>query len=122
MTQTTQPQVVQDRPQVAPVVDVKEDGEGYTLTANLPGVPEGAVQLTVEDRTLMLDAENDVAAPEGYTVLRREIPALHYRAVFELPDRVDVGAVKSTLRNGVLTVVLPKREEVKPRRVPVVTG
>lgn len=122
MTNPVKTQPTEDRPQVVPVVDVREDTEGYTLTLDLPGVPEGAVQLTVEDRTLMLDAENDVGVPEGYQVLRREIPALHYRAVFELPDRVDIGAVKSTLRNGVLTVTLPKREEVKPRRVPVVTG
>lgn len=120
MTQINQP--MQDRTPVVPVVDVREDHEGYTLTAELPGAVEGAVQLTIEDRTLMLDAENNVAAPEDYTMLRQEIPALRYRAVFELPDRVDVGAIQSTLRNGLLTVTLPKREEVKPRRVQVMTG
>lgn len=120
MNQAIQP--TQDRPQVAPAVDVREDHEGYTLTAGLPGVAEEAVHLTVEDRTLMLDAENSIVPPEGYTVLRQEIPAIRYHAVFELPDRVDIGGIRSTLRNGVLTVALPKREEVKPRRVPVVAG
>lgn len=120
MTQTIQP--TPDRPQVVPVVDVREDNEGYTLTAELPGVTEQAIQLTIEDRTLMLDAENEVSTPEGYTVIRREVQPLRYHAVFELPDRVKLDDIKSTLRNGVLTIALPKREEVKPRRVAVVTG
>ncbi len=112
----------EDRPHVVPVVNVREDGDGYNLTAELPAVADNGVQLIVEDRTLILDAANDVAPPEGYTAVRQEIPPVRFRAVFELPDRVDVGAIQSTLRNGVLTVALPKRDEVKPRRVPVVTG
>ncbi len=107
------------RPLVAPVVDVREEADGYVLTAELPGVDEGAVNVTVEDRTLILDAANDLTEPEGFKVLRREIPPLTYHAVFELPDRVDSAAIRSTLRNGLLTVTLPKREEVKPRRIAV---
>ncbi len=107
------------RPLVAPVVDVREDGDGYILSAALPGVDEGAVNLTVEDRTMILDAANDLPEPEGFKVLQREIPPVTYHAVFELPERVDRSAIRSTLRNGLLTVTLPKREEVKPRRIAV---
>jgi len=113
---------MENRPLVVPSVDVREDGDGYTIQVALPGVAEDAVHLTIEDRTLLLEADNDVAVPEGYTVVRREIPELRYRAVFELPDRVDAGAIRSQIKNGMLSVVLPKREEVKPRRIAVTAG
>lgn len=119
---TATPQPIQNRPVIGPLVDVREDAEGYTLRADLPGVAETAVQLTVEDRTLILDADNDVPVPEGYQIVRQEIAPVRYRAVFEIPDRVDPGAIQSVLRNGVLIVTLPKREEVKPRRLTVTSG
>lgn len=111
-----------NRPLVAPVISVREDADGYILRADLPGVMQDAVELTVEDRTLILEAENTVATPEGYTMVRQEIPPLCYHAVFEIPERVEAGGIQSTLENGVLTVTLPKREEVKPRRISVTAG
>ena len=112
-------QIEKNRQRVTPAVEITEDSNGYVLTAQLPGVAEEAVHLTVEDRTLVLEADNQVAAPEGFKVLRREIAERHYRAAFELPERVDTVKITSALRNGVLTVTLPKREEVKPRRIAV---
>ena len=110
------------RIRLVPVVTVNEDDNGYTLAVELPGVEESGIDLTVEDRTLMLTAKNAVAVPEGYTAEGIEIPPAEYHAVFELPERVGTEAISCKLDNGILTVLLPKKEEVKPRKIAVKTA
>lgn len=123
ITKRKQPQSVEptreNRPVVYPVVNVHETDDGYDVKASLPGVAESDVTLSVENRTLTIEAINTAAVPEGYTTLRQEFGPVRYRRVFELPDHVDADGITAALAQGVLTVKLPKREEVKPRRIAV---
>jgi HSP20 family molecular chaperone IbpA len=113
------PQAKVSRPEVAPLVRVRETAEGYEFAAELPAVAESALHVTVEERTLAIEAETEWTPKEGYRLVREEFPAVRYRGVFEIPERVDAGGIRATLRNGVLRLSLPKREEVKPRRIAV---
>ncbi len=108
-----------NRTLVHPVVDVNETDDGYAMTAALPGVDESALTLSVENRTLTIDATNVVAVPEGHRPVRREFGPVRFRRVFELPDHVDPSGITASLKQGMLTVTLPKRDEVKPRRIKV---
>lgn len=116
--QAVQP-VVERRAQVAPRARVGETKEAYELKVELPGVEEQALRIGIEQRTLTVEAESTTTARDGYRLVREEFPPAAYRAVFEVPEQVDASAIKARLANGVLTVTLPKREEVKPRRIAV---
>ena len=103
-----------------PTVDIFEDGEGITLTAELPGIDPKAVEVKVENHTLTLGGERK---------LEREDKKDHYHRIenwygtftrsFTLPNTVDVDKVKAEHKNGLLRVFLPRREETKPRSIKV---
>ena len=111
-----------NRPEVTPISRVSETGDALTLTVELPGVGEGDIELTVENRTLAIRAENTVQTFKDYALMLTEIPEVCYRATFELPERVETAGIKAASRNGLLVLTLPKREEVKPRRIEIAAG
>lgn len=108
-----------ERLELSPLATVTESEHGYVLEADMPGVAERDLRVTVEHRTLTVEGENRVEVPDGAVLVMHEIAPLRYRGVYELPDRVDATAVKATLKNGVLRLELPAREEAKPRRIEV---
>ena len=111
-----------NRMEVVPVNRVSESAEDFTLTVELPGVSEKEIDLTLERRTLTITAENTAQSFKGYTLMLTEIPEVRYRAAFELPERVDTAGIKAANRSGLLILTLPKREEVKPRRIAITAG
>jgi HSP20 family protein len=104
----------------SPSVDVFEDEEGYRLEAELPGLSREDVELELEDRTLSLRGERkplkDVKR-ESYHVAER--PIGRFVRTFNLPTGVDRQKISATFQNGVLTVALPKGDEVRPRKIKV---
>jgi len=110
------------RLEVTPISRVDESDEAFTLTVELPGVSEKEIELTLEDRTLSVTAENTVERFKDYTLVLTEVPEVRYRAAFEIPERVDTANLKAATRNGLLILTLPKREEVKPRRIAITAG
>jgi len=119
----TEPEVQKvNRMEVTPVTRVNETADAFTLTVELPGVMEPDTELTLEHRTLSITAENTVQSFKDYTLMLTEIPEVRYRVAFDLPERVDAAGIKATKRNGLLILTLPKREEVKPRRIAITAG
>lgn len=110
------------RRDVAPVVTIKEQEDAYMMDMLLPGVDESAISLSAENRTLVVEATNQVVHPEAFKLIRKEIPEVRYRGVYELPEHVDPDGIKAELKNGVLRVRLPKTEAVKPRKIAVKAG
>ena len=108
-----------NRLEVTPLSRVSESDEAFTLTVELPGVGEKEVEVTLEDRTLTVAAENTLGVHKDHKLVLTEIPEVRYRVAFELPERVDPAKIKATTKNGLLILTLPKREEVKPRRISV---
>jgi len=111
-----------NRREVTPVTRVEENAEAFTLTVELPGVSENEIELTLENRTLSITAENTVPNFKDYTLVLTEIPEVRYRAAFDLPERVDTAGGKAANKNGLLILTLPKREEVKPHRIAITAG
>lgn len=104
----------------APPVDICETDDALVIVAELPGVKQEDVQVTVLDGTLTLRGERKVApAGEGEAVLRRERAAgLFVRHVL-LPAAVDPARMTATYREGVLTIRAPKKETAKPRTIAI---
>lgn len=111
-----------NRLEVTPVSRVEENEEAFILTVELPGVGEKEMEITLENRTLSITAENTVQAFKDYTLVLTELPEVRYRTAFDLPERVDTTGIKAANKNGLLILTLPKREEVKPRRIAIAAG
>lgn len=113
-----------DRPSTAgawsPLLDVEEDADNFTLHVELPGVEPDAVEVSLEENVLTITGERDFYRErdaEGFRRIERRFGRFH-RAV-RLPDRVDGDAVQARYDNGLLTILVPKAEETKPRRIAV---
>jgi HSP20 family protein len=105
-----------------PLVNLFETKEAFVFRAEVPGVAEGDVSVTVEDGTLLLRGERKSSVPEGYRVHVRERSPAAFRRKLGLPGRVDAAAVTATLKDGVLTVTLPKAKDTLPRQIAVKAG
>jgi HSP20 family protein len=102
-----------------PDVDIIEDGDTLTLRADLPGSTQQEVELSVENGVLAIDAKPSLRAPEGYTLAGQEWDYGTFHRTFQLSDAVQVDKIAATMRNGTLTVTIPKREEVKTRKIEI---
>lgn len=102
-----------------PPVDVIEDSAGITLRADLPGVSKETLRLQIEADTLTIEGELDLAVPAGMDATHVEVSLPRYRRVFTLSKELDAEKVSAELRNGVLTLRIPKAAHAQPRRIAV---
>jgi len=115
----------QEVPSFSPRVDVTETDEAYTVKADLPGLEEKDIQVSLEEGVLSiqgkLDSEKEENKP-GVRYVERAHGSFH-RAI-ELPAEIDSAKVTASYRQGVLTVTLPKLPEAKPevRTIPITTS
>ena len=100
-------------------MDVIEDSTGITLYADLPGVPKEKLSLHVEADTLTIEGEINLAMPEGMEASHAEVSLPRYRRAFTLSKELDSGKVSAELKNGVLTLRIPKAEHAQPRRIAI---
>jgi HSP20 family protein len=108
---------------VRPPVDVVEDESGLTLSADLPGVAKDRLQVRVDGDTLMVEGEASLDVPTGTEPVYAEVPPLIvYRRSFTLSRELDGTKVDASLKDGVLTLRIPKTEAAKPRRIDVNVG
>lgn len=101
-------------------LDVAENEEGYLVKANLPGVTVDDVELTLEDNVLTIKGEvkADEAIEETQYHVRERRTGSFSRSV-RFPVLVNSTAVTANFENGVLTLHVPKAEEVKPKRIEI---
>ncbi|KVV37582.1 hypothetical protein WT27_17565 [Burkholderia territorii] len=104
---------------VAPAVDVFEDNRGITLYADLPGVSRDKLEVQVRDGNLTVEAEAVIPTPSGLRLQHGEVRHPHFWRAFTISPDFDVSRIDAQLRDGVLTLTIPRREEAKPRRIPV---
>jgi HSP20 family molecular chaperone IbpA len=102
-----------------PPVDVIEDSTGLTLCADLPGVPKDKLRVQVEADTLTIEGEVSFAMPEGMEANYAEVSVPRFRRVFTLSKELDTGKVSAEIKQGVLTLRIPKAEHAQPRRIEV---
>ena len=113
-------EAVQDRPWVAPLVDVYENEEEVLLVADVPGVTKNSLQVHLDKDQLTIEGRVEETA--GGNLLGREYQSVDYRRVFSLPGGIDHTKINADLRQGVLYLHLPKSEALKPRQIEVTAG
>jgi HSP20 family protein len=104
-----------------PDVDIREDSECVHMDANMPGVDQESVDVSVENGVLTIEGRARIDGPQGYELVGQEYGVGRYRRDFTLSDAVDAAGIKARVRQGVLEVTLPKRENVKTRKIRIET-
>ncbi len=103
-----------------PAVDIKETEHELVLTADVPGLKFEDIDVRLENGTLTIKGERKFESSEqknGWHRVERSYGT--FQRVFDLPDTLDTEGVKADYKNGVLTVVLPKKEIAKPKQIKV---
>ncbi len=116
-------EVIKAEPQTSvtyvPDVDIIEDSETIRLLADLPGANRENVDITVENNILTIEAQAVISNPEGYQLAGQEYSIGRYHRDFTLSDSVQTDGIRAAVKHGVLEVTLPKREEVKQRKIQI---
>ena len=107
---------------VQPPVDVYEDESGITLLADMPGVPKEQLELRVDGDSLLIEGSAQPQTPEGLEPLWAEVQVARYRRHFTLSRELDTSRVEANLKDGVLTLRIPKAAHAQPRRIAVNAG
>jgi HSP20 family molecular chaperone IbpA len=105
-----------------PPADVFEDAEGITLQLDMPGVAKDWLNLQANKNTLVIEGNARIEMPQGMEALYADVRSTLYRRSFVLSDELETEKTEASLKDGVLTVRIPKRAEVRPRRIEVRAG
>ena len=107
---------------VLPAVDVFEDAAGITLLADMPGVPKEQLELKVEGESLLIEGGVQPRTPDGLEAIYAELRVPRYRRSFSLSRELDSTRIEANLKDGVLTLRIPKQAHAQPRRIAVMAG
>ena len=88
--------------------DIYEDGDQMVIVADVPGVDESALDITLEKNVLTINAYVEPAIPEGYAPVFAEYEVGDYQRSFKISDEIDRERIEATVKDGVLRVYLPK--------------
>ncbi|HVI01971.1 MAG TPA: Hsp20/alpha crystallin family protein [Enhygromyxa sp.] len=100
-------------------ISLEEAEHAFTLRAELPGLDNASLELSVGEDWIELQAKREVKVPDGYEPIRRERTNYEFSRRITLPKRVDGEHVEAKLVDGVLTVTLPKHANAQPRQITV---
>ncbi len=106
----------------APAVDIKEEENQFVIHADLPGVNPDDIDVSMENGVLTIKGEKNTEAKtekDNYKRVERIYGSFYRR--FSLPDTADNDAISAKTKNGVLDIVIPKREAEKPKKISVMT-
>ena len=101
------------------VLTLKEEPDRYVLSADLPGTADKDLDITATHDSLAVRAKRELACPEGYKIHRQERGSLDFSRTIQLPTTIQVDAITAELKDGALTVVLPKSPASQPRTIAV---
>jgi HSP20 family protein len=102
-----------------PTADIYETEGALTVVMEMPGVDKGNVDISVHDGTLKVDGRLEFSKYEGLRPVYTEYNIGHYSRSFSLSSKIDQNKIGAEMKDGVLSLVLPKVEEAKPRTIQV---
>lgn len=111
-----------ERRVLRPLADIVEFTDRYQILADLPGVAEDDVDISLDRNVLTIRATATHTSPADMRALWREYDEVDYERRFTLGTGIDSERIEAKMHNGVLTLVLPKAENQQPRRISVSNG
>ena len=118
----TEAERTRDRLAFVPRADIYETQEAIVVVADMPGVDESSLDITLEKGVLTLNGAVEPETLEGYSLAYAEYHVGDYVRSFSLSDEIDQEAIEATLKDGVLRLTLPKITEVRTRKIAVKAG
>jgi HSP20 family protein len=112
--------VVEDRAMLSPAFDVKETKDAYLFKADVPGIPEKDLEVTITGNRLNISGKRDQEKEEKndrYYTYERNYGT--FTRSFTLPDGADLENLRASIEQGVLTISVPKKPEVQPKKIAV---
>ncbi len=104
-------------------VNIRAEEQEYILDADMPGVPEDAISVRVEDNLLVIESTIEEKSEEKVdTFILRERGVRSFYRSFALPKDADPAKIEGSYKNGVLTVTIAKKPEAKPRQIKINRG
>ena len=107
---------------VLPDIDVFEDSSGITLLADMPGVAKEQLELKVEGEALLVEGSVQPLTRDGLEPIYAELRVPRYRRSFTLSRELDTSRIEAQLKDGVLTLRIPKQAHAQARRIAVTAG
>ena len=102
-----------------PTADIYESQESLTVILEMPGVEKDNVEVRIEDNVLSVEGRIDLSKYQGLLPLYTEYNIGHYARSFRLSDAIDQAKINAEVKDGVLSLKLPKAEKAKPRTIRV---
>jgi HSP20 family protein len=102
-----------------PVTDIFETDQALIVVLEMPGVGKDAVNVNVENDILTINGQIDYSKYEGLQPIYTEYNVGHYARSFQISSKIEQGDISAELKDGVMTLVLPKAERAKPRKIKV---
>jgi HSP20 family protein len=102
-----------------PATDIFETEAALTIVMEMPGANKADLDVSVEDGVLYVEGRVNFDKYEGLQPVYTEYNIGPYHRSFQLTNRIDQGKISAEMKDGVLTLVLPKAAEAKPRRITV---
>ncbi len=102
-----------------PAVDIFEDAHQITVQAEMPGVSKEGLNVHADRNNLMIEGRIGVDIPAGMSALHADVKITQYRRSFALSGELDTEHIAATLKDGLLTVRIPKRVEFRTRKIKV---
>jgi len=105
-----------------PSVNVLENNDEFRIELAAPGLSKKDFDIQVENQTLTISANKEVAGKEDEKFVQKEFAYTSFSRTFNLPKTIDTTGIKASFKNGILTLALPKKEEAKalpPRKVEI---
>lgn len=105
---------------VFPQINLTEDRENYYVSAELPGVAPDELDIKADGKSISISGERKIQSEnEGVKYHRKEREAGKFSRMIGLPGEIDPERINASLKNGILKIVLPKPEALKPRQISV---
>ncbi len=104
---------------VAPLVDIYETNDEYAINAFMPGVSKENIKIKLEDESLVLMGRIDYDAAQERKYTLNESQLSNYYRKFKITDGIDAEKISGNLENGVLKVMLPKHDRIKPKTIEI---
>ena len=102
-----------------PVTDIFETPETLTVVLEMPGVDRNSVEASVQDGVVTIEGRIDFSKYEGMQPMYTEYNVGHYARSFEISNKIDQSKINAQMKDGVVTIVLPKAEQAKPRKIEI---
>jgi HSP20 family protein len=102
-----------------PAVDIFEDAHQITVQAEMPGVSKDKLNIQADRNGLVIEGDMEIDMPAGMTAVYADLQTTRYRRSFVLSGELETERIEASLKDGLLTVRIPKRLEFRTRKIKV---